>query len=268
MSGSVMDVVDRYLPDRERRAQVRSMLAFLSVNSTFRGPYSAGSALCPAFALASPTGATMAKVRGGIRTLSAHLLVLFEQHGGELRRHEKVSSIVVSDRRVRGVALGDGTVVTAPVVVSNLDPTATFTQLLDRDTLPDAFARRIDAIDHRAAYFQMHFALVGLPEYAGPYEMLNEGDLRRNVTFFGTPEQMQLDFEGCARGVVPEFPSFNLAVSTLRDPDLAPPASTPPAPSPSTHRSAPTTPSAPGCGTRWPIASCRRSRPWRRTSPT
>src|SRR5271165_3977410 len=51
--GSVMDVVDRYLPDRDRHAQVRSMLAFLSVNSTYRGPYSAGSALCLAFALAS-----------------------------------------------------------------------------------------------------------------------------------------------------------------------------------------------------------------------
>jgi phytoene dehydrogenase-like protein len=223
MFGSVMDVVDRYLPDGEKHAQVRSMLAFLSVNSTFRGPYSPGSALCLAFALASPTGATMAKVRGGIGALSAHLVGLFEHHGGELRRHTKVSEIVVADGKVRGVALGDGEVATAPVVVSNLDPTATFTQLLDRDTLPDEFARRVDAIDHRAAYFQMHFALNGLPEYVGPYEMLNEGDLRQNVTFFETPEHMQADFEGCARGLVPESPSFNLAVPTLRDPELAPP---------------------------------------------
>ena len=57
------------------------------------------------------------------------------------------------------MALADGEVVSAPIVVSNLDPTATFTQLLDRDALPEAFARRVDAIDHRAAYFQMHFAL-------------------------------------------------------------------------------------------------------------
>ena len=31
-----------------------------------------------------------------------------------------------------------------PVVVSNLDPTATFTQLVDPDALPEAFARRVD----------------------------------------------------------------------------------------------------------------------------
>ena len=113
MFGSVMDVIDQYLPDRELHAQVRSMLAFLSVNSTYRGPYSPGSALCLAFALASPTGATMAKVRGGIGTLSDHLLRQFEQHGGELRRHVKVSEIVVADGRVRGVDLGSGEIVDA-----------------------------------------------------------------------------------------------------------------------------------------------------------
>jgi phytoene dehydrogenase-like protein len=223
MFGSVMDVVDQFLPDEKKHAQVRSMLAFLAVNSTYRGPYSPGSALCLAFALASPGNATMSKVKGGIGTMSDHLLTLFEQHGGELRRHVKVASIVTDGSRVQGVTLAEGGVVSAPVVVSNLDPTATFTQLLDRDALPDGFAQRIDAIDHRAAYFQIHFALNGLPEYASPYEMLNEGVLRHNVTFFGSPEQMQRDFERSIRGVVPSSPSFNLSIPSLRDPDLAPP---------------------------------------------
>jgi phytoene dehydrogenase-like protein len=221
--GTVMDVVDRFLPDREKHAQIRSMLSFLAVNSTYRGPYMAGSALCLAFALASPGDATMSKVKGGIGTMSAHLLRLFEDHGGELRRHVKVARIVTAGGRVEGVELGDGETVTAPVVVSNLDPTATFTQLLGHDDLPEGFARRVDAIDHRAAYYQVHFALSGLPEYAAPYEFLNEGELRHNVTFFGTPEQMQLDFEGSVRGEVPRSPSFNLSLPTLRDPELAPP---------------------------------------------
>ena len=81
----------------------------------------------------------------------------------------------------------------------------------------------MDAIDHRALYFQMHFALNGLPEWASPYEQLNDGGLSHNVTFFGTPEEMQADFEGCVRGVVPSSPSFNLSIPSLRDPDLAPP---------------------------------------------
>ena len=222
MFGSVMDVVDRFLPDRDKHAQVRSMLSFLAVNSTYLGPYSPGSALCLAFALASPGDATMSKVRGGIGTMSEHLRRLFEKSGGELRRHAKVARVVSSGGRVEGVALGDGELITAPVVVSNLDPTATFTQLLDRDELPDAFVRRVEAIDHRAAYFQIHFALSGLPEFAPPYDVLNEGALRRNVTLFETAEQMQRDYEGCIRGLVPESPSFNLGIPTLEDADLAP----------------------------------------------
>jgi phytoene dehydrogenase-like protein len=148
--------------------------------------------------------------------------VLFEKSGGELRRHAKVTRIVVADGKVQGVEVGQGEVVTAPVVVSNLDPTATFTQLLDRDALPDGFAKAVDAIDHRAAYFQAHFALSGLPEYAGPYEALNDTELSRNVTFFGTAEQMQADYEGCLRGEVPASPSFNLQIPTVTEPELAP----------------------------------------------
>ncbi len=98
--GSVMDVIDRYLPDKSKHAPVRSMLSFLSVNSTFRGPATPGSALCLAFALASPGTATMSKVRGGLGTMADHLCAMFERNGGELRRHAKVTRIVV--RRGRG----------------------------------------------------------------------------------------------------------------------------------------------------------------------
>ncbi len=223
MFGSVMDVVDRFLPDRERHAPIRSMLSFLAVNSTYRGPYTPGSAICLAFALASPGNATMSKVRGGIGTISDHLRGIFESHGGELRRHVKVSKMTTDGTAVTGVELSDGDTVSAPVVVSNLDPTATFAQLLDEEDLPEDFMRRVRAIDHRAVYFQAHFALSGLPEYTGEYEVLNDPEFSRNVTFFGTAEQMQLDFEGCVRGLVPGSPSFNLQIPTLDDPSLAPP---------------------------------------------
>jgi phytoene dehydrogenase-like protein len=222
MFGSVMDVIDRYLPEREKHAPLRAMLSFLAVNSTYRGPATPGSALCLAFALATTGGGTMSKVRGGMGALSEHLRARFEQHGGELRRHTKATAIEVSGGRVRGVALGDGEVATAPVVVSNLDPTTTFSDLLDRDHLGTEFMQRVDSIDHRAAYYQIHFALNGLPEFAPPYEVLNNRDLCHNVTFFGTAEQMQLDYEACVRGRVPAAPSFNLAIPSLRDPSLAP----------------------------------------------
>jgi AcrR family transcriptional regulator len=44
--GSVTDVVDRFFPDPSRHKVIRTMLAFLPVNSTHRGPYTPGSATC------------------------------------------------------------------------------------------------------------------------------------------------------------------------------------------------------------------------------
>ena len=223
MFGTVMDVVDRYLPDPVAHAQMRALLAFLSVNSTFRGPYTPGSAMCMAFALASPgDDAAMSKVRGGIGAMSDHVRKLFEDNGGELRRHARVARILVADGKVGGVELAGGDTITAPVVVSNLDATQTFTELIDRDVLPQSFARRVDAIDHRAAYFQMHFALRELPALTGPNAVLNEGQLRSTLCLFGTPEEMQGSYETCLRGEVPALPPVSLGIPSLLDPSLAP----------------------------------------------
>ncbi len=80
--GSVMDVIDRYLPDSERCAVVRGMLAFLSVNSTYRGPYTPGSAMCLAFAMATGGRRMISKIEGGIGRLCDHVQRLFLEAGG------------------------------------------------------------------------------------------------------------------------------------------------------------------------------------------
>jgi hypothetical protein len=66
--GSAMDAIERHPPDKDKHAILRGMLAFLAVNSTYRGPYTPGSATCLAFALAVPDegAAMMTKLVGGI----------------------------------------------------------------------------------------------------------------------------------------------------------------------------------------------------------
>ncbi|MHB8463653.1 MAG: phytoene desaturase family protein [Acidimicrobiales bacterium] len=223
MFGSVMDVVGRFLPDKEKHKMLRGLLAFLAVNSTYRGPYTPGSAACLAFALASPPDTRlMQKLDGGIGALGDHLKSLFESHGGELRLRSKVKRILTSDGRVQGVELQDGDQISAPVVLSNLDPSVTFTQLMDPDQLPADLVARLSQVDHRAAYVQMHFALDGLPEYAAPNEFLNTPSLQGNLGLFGSPEEMQADWEGCRRGVLPQDPSMGLQIPSIYDPSLAP----------------------------------------------
>src|SRR6202522_207617 len=133
--GSGMDVIDRFLPDKEKHAVMRGMLAFLAVNSTYRGPYTPGSATCLAFALAVPldnTGGTvmMTKLKGGIGALTEHLRELFVSHGGEMRFRTKVEQILVERGAVTGVRLRDGSMISAPIVVSNLSPDVTLTEFI------------------------------------------------------------------------------------------------------------------------------------------
>ena len=121
-----------------------------------------------------------------------------------------------------GVELQDGESSLRPSCVSNLDPGVTFTQLLDPSTLPPDLVTRVSNVDHRAAYIQMHFALDGLPEYATPYEFLNEPGMQGSLGMFGSPEDMQRDWEDCRRGVVPADPSMGFQIPSLHDPSLAP----------------------------------------------
>ena len=215
MFGSVMDVVDRFLPDRDKHAQIRSMLSFPGRQLHLSGPLSRRK--CAVSRLRVGFSRRRHDVQGARRHRRHVRSPPTAVRGARWRAPPPRQGL--QDRRVRAAGsrasrLNDGEVVTAPVVVSNLDPTATFTQLLDRDELPEAFARRVEAIDHRAAYFQIHFALSGLPEFTGPYEVLNEGGLRRNVTFFGTAEQMQARL----RGLRPR-PRARVAVVQPSDPD-------------------------------------------------
>src|ERR1700744_1665300 len=143
--GSAMDVIDRYLPDQDKHAVMRGMLAFLAVNSTYRGPYTPGSATCLAFALAVPddSSAMMTKLKGGIGALTEHLRELFVSHGGELRFRTKVDQILVSNAQVTGVRLRDGSTLSAPIVVSNLSPDVTLNGLIASEHLPAELVSRV-----------------------------------------------------------------------------------------------------------------------------
>jgi phytoene dehydrogenase-like protein len=223
--GSAMDAIDRYLPDKDKHAVMRGMLAFLAVNSTYRGPYTPGSATCLAFALAVPDdgAAMMTKLKGGIGALTEHLRELFVSHGGELRFRSKVEQILVSDSKVAGVRLRDGSTLSAPIVVSNLSPDVTLTELIASEHVPAELVSRVSDRDHRASFVQIHFALDGLPEFAPPYELLNEEGMQQSVGIFGSPEEQQLQWETCRRGLVPDNPSMGMQIPSVHDPAMAPP---------------------------------------------
>jgi phytoene dehydrogenase-like protein len=223
--GSCTDVLDRYLPDKEKHAALRGMLAFLAVNSTYRGPSSPGSAAGLAFGMAVPDENTVLtkKLKGGIGVLTQHLARLYAEAGGELRLDTKVSEIIVADGRVSGVVLADGEWVEASTVVSAIAPDLTLNSLVTPGAVSPELSTRLSRIDHRGSYVQMHFALDGVPEFAAPHEFLNDPRMQSAIGLFATPEELQRQFEDSRRGIVPADPAVAFQIPSASDPDLCPP---------------------------------------------
>ena len=222
--GSVTDVLDRYLPDKEKHGALRGSMTVLAVNTLYRGPDTPGSAAALAFGLGVPDGDTMQmkKLRGGIGALTAHLCQLLESHGGEVRLRTKVTEIMVADGRVSGVRTEAGETLTAPIVVSGIAPDITLNELIDPAVLPVDIRQRYARIDHRGSYLQMHFALEEAPIFAAPYEALNDPAMQASIGLFCTPEEVQQQWEDARRGIVPADPTLVLQIPSQNDPDLAP----------------------------------------------
>src|ERR1700759_2405131 len=206
--GSVTDVLDRYLPDREKHGALRGSRTVLAVNTLYRGPATPGSAAALAFGLGVPDGDTMQmkKLRGGIGALTEHLVKVLERDGGEVRLRTKVTEVLVNDGKVGGVRTEAGQTVAAPIVVSPIAPDLTLHGMVDSAALPADIRQRYARIDHRGSYIQMHFALDEAPEFPAPYEALNEPSMQASIGIFSTPEEVQQQWEECRPGIVPAGP--------------------------------------------------------------
>lgn len=73
---------------------------------------------------------------GGGQMLAATLVEALAGHGGEVRTRSRVSRILVERGRAGGVRLADGTVVRAPVVISNADYRRTILDLVGARHFP------------------------------------------------------------------------------------------------------------------------------------
>ena len=69
--------------------------------------------------------------RGRSQDISSALARFIEGHGGNVLLDTRVERILLDGRRATGVATADGTAFTSRAVVSNADPFATFTRMID-----------------------------------------------------------------------------------------------------------------------------------------
>src|SRR5215468_1858666 len=223
-TGSAMDLVDRFLPDVKRHRTLRALVAFAAVQSTYKGPFTPGSALCLVYTFAqNEGGGLMRRVKGGMGSLSEALGRSIADKGGEVRLKSPVRRVLIEAGRAVGVELRDGRCITARAVLSNLDKAATFFGLVGREHLDAPTVERIERVEQRGAYMHLLFKLRRLPSYGPPFEHLNADPRTRfNTTLVPDPDLQQASYEACRRGEVPEHPPIGMQIPTVMDPSLAP----------------------------------------------
>src|SRR2546430_4403212 len=104
-------------------------------------------------------------VRGGMGGISNALASAARARGVDIRVNSPVARILTRAGRVTGVALDDGTELTAPRVASNADAHVTFLKLVEERDLPPDFVSAVRAIDYSSASLKINVALSELPDF-------------------------------------------------------------------------------------------------------
>jgi beta-carotene ketolase (CrtO type) len=167
---------------------------------------------------------TVGRPVGGSGMVPRTLLSSFQQAGGELRTSTKVRSITCEGPAVRGVALDDGTEVTAAVVVSACNPHQTFLEwLTEAPPQAHAMVNRWRAIPHDDGYeSKIDAVMTTVPHLRAAAQGGLEGDLTASYAIAPSIADMHRGFEMMSRGGVLERPGLIANVPTVGDSTLAP----------------------------------------------
>ena len=203
---------------------LKSALAFGGVHGLLQGPRSGGTAF---LFLHRHVGGTAGAVRmrqvsrGGTSGLIAALASAARAAGAEIRTSAAAERIVVSDGRVRGVALTDGTELTAPAVLSSLDPRSTLLDLAGPMHLEPELVGALQHVRYRGGAARVHFAVDELPRFRGieAREMLAGA-----LVLAPGLEEIERAYDDAKHGRMSARPALEITIPTLADPSRAPAA--------------------------------------------
>jgi phytoene dehydrogenase-like protein len=167
-----------YIDARFTSPQVKALLLANNLYGKHGGPYQPGTMIGLVFHMLTggdhDERAFFGRVGGGRGAVSDATPAAGRGFGMQVRTGAEVAAITVSDGRATGVALADGTELSARVVLSGADPKRTFLTLVDKTELPDDFRDAVAAIKMDGPCAKVNFvldaepAVLGMPADAGP----------------------------------------------------------------------------------------------------
>jgi phytoene dehydrogenase-like protein len=204
---------------------VRATVATRGVQYAAMGPWSAGTTAVLLWDSAGNDGGAAGAVafaRGGPGALAEALAGAAASFGAEVRRGAEVAEITTEDGRVTGVALASGEEISAPVVVSGLDPKRTLLGLTDPGALGPTLVWRAGNIRMPGVVARVNLILDGLPEFEGANGASAPERLQGRIVIAPGIDYLEQAFDASKYGRTSEQPFLEATIPTLADPTLAP----------------------------------------------
>jgi len=148
---------------------------------------------------------------GRVEELPLKMGEAFQALGGQVLLSHEVDQILVEEKKAKGVRLRDGQELTGKVLISNIDASATFSDLIQEDGLPSRFRTKLKDLRPSLSYFILYLGIEG---------ELKELSTSNNEIFFNDcPYE---EYEAIYRNQVPEEAPFYLLAPSKVNPSHAP----------------------------------------------
>jgi phytoene dehydrogenase-like protein len=167
--------------------------------------------------------------KGGTGAISESIASAAKSFGAEVRTNAGVAQVIVRDGRTTGVALANGDEISAPIVVSGLDPRRTFVDLVEPKELPDDLVSSIANYRFRGSSGKVNLALDALPDFTflkdtGGYRSpLLANALRGAISVSPSVAYLERAYDDAKYGEFSRNPYMDIVIPSMIDPGMAPP---------------------------------------------
>jgi phytoene dehydrogenase-like protein len=219
---SIADLLDDWFES----PQVKASLAVNGVIGTWAGPYAPGTAYVMAHHSIGDVGdghlGNWGFPEGGMGAVAAAIRRSAEEFGAEIRTSARVERVLTAGGRATGVALTDGTELSAPIVITTLHPKTAFLDHLSRAELPADFVSDIEHWKTRSGVVKINLALSELPDFTADPGTQQQEHHTGSVEMAPSMEWMERAFQDAREGRAAERPFSDGVIPTTFDRTLAP----------------------------------------------
>jgi phytoene dehydrogenase-like protein len=160
-----------------------------------------------------------ALVSGGSHRLSSALHKVIIEAGGEICDLSEVTKVLLTNSKVSGVRLADGTEIKAKVVASTVDPKQNFLEFFDEGQLPPDIVQSAKQWEwEKLSLFTMNLSLRTAPRYIGT-DGIDDANKAMVVNLgVSDTEEILKNFQDMEKGKLPAHPHGHITVASLFDP--------------------------------------------------